>query len=154
MTLVSRRRLLVGIAASAASLTLALATQACLPSRPSPVPATLPPPTPPPRPPRVPATLSVDTRLGAVEAYRAHDRADEIGVSWMRLVFAWNELQKNGPGSWNPFYFRDDLLDNELASGRQVVGVLVGTPIWAGDGAPQDVPRGLDLPPNDPGNAW
>src|SRR5262245_31506413 len=103
MPLMSRRRLLVRGVTAVAGVALALATQACQPSRPAP--AT---PTPVPRPTRVPATSTFDTRFGAVEAYRAHDRADEIGVSWMRLVFAWNELQKAGPGSWNPFYFRDD----------------------------------------------
>ena len=41
------------------------------------------------------------------------------------------------------------MLKAELASGRQVVGVLIGTPTWAGEGSPQSVPRGLDLPPNE-----
>jgi hypothetical protein len=147
---ISRRRLLIQAGSAAVGLAAALAAQACLPHRP-----TTPTPTPaPPQPTRVPTTATFDTRFGAVEAYRAPERADAIGVSWMRLVFAWNELQKAGPGSWNRFYFRDDLLDRELASGRQVVGVIVGTPAWAGDGTTRSVPHGLDLPPEDPGNGW
>jgi hypothetical protein len=46
------------------------------------------------------------------------------------------------------------VLRAELASGRQIVGVLIGTPTWAGEGSPQSVPHGLDLPPNEIGNAW
>ena len=95
MPTLSRRQLLVRVGAVGTGLALALASQACQPSRPVPGPR---PPTPPPQPTSPPSTTYFDTRLGAVEAYRAHGRADEVGVSWMRLVFAWNELQKNGLG--------------------------------------------------------
>ena len=35
-----------------------------------------------------------------------------------------------------------------------MVGLLIGTPGWAGDGSPAAVPGGLDLPSEDPNNLW
>ena len=95
-----------------------------------------------------------DARFGAVEAFRANNHADEAGVRWTRLVFWWSGLQPNGPQSWNRFYFPDDLLQAELNRGRQVVGLLLNTPAWAGDGGPNSVPRGIDLPVDHPDNHW
>lgn len=95
-----------------------------------------------------------DPRFGAVEAYRARDQADAIGVRWSRLVFSWSSLQPTGPDSWNPFYFPDDLLRQEFNGGRRVVGLLIGTPPWAGDGGSSGPPRGLELPSDDRGNTW
>ena len=97
---------------------------------------------------------SPDSRFGAVEAFRARGQADAAGVRWSRIVFWWSGLQPDGPKSWNQFYFPDELLKSELASGRQVVGLLINTPPWAGDGSPNSVPRGLELPLNDSGNLW
>jgi hypothetical protein len=99
-------------------------------------------------------TSAYDVRYGAVEAFRAGRQADEAGVRWTRLVFWWRGLQPDGPNSWNPFYFPDDLLQAELNSGRQVVGLLINTPVWAGDGGPNSPPRGLHLPLNHPDNHW
>ena len=96
----------------------------------------------------------LDPRFGAVEAFRAQPHANAAGVCWTRLVFWWSALQPDGPTSWNPFYFPDDLLQSELDSGRQVVGLLINTPPWAGDGGPNSVPSGLDLPLDDPENHW
>jgi hypothetical protein len=49
----------------------------------------------------------------------------------------------------------DQTLSNELALGRQVVGLLVTTPGWATDlDVGPGVPRGLHLPVDDPGNLW
>lgn len=100
------------------------------------------------------ATSAFDLRFGAVEAYRASGQADAAGVRWTRLVFWWRGIQPSGPKSWNQFYFPDNLLKAELDSGRQVVGVLINTPAWAGDGSPNSVPRGLYLPLDDPNNLW
>jgi hypothetical protein len=99
-------------------------------------------------------TASFDVRFGAVEAFRANNQADSAGVRWTRLVFWWSGLQPDGPKSWNQFYFPDDLLQAELNSGRQVVGLLINTPAWAGDGSPNSVPRGLERGFNDPENHW
>ena len=98
------------------------------------------------------STESFDPRFGAVEAFRESDRADEAGVRWTRIVFWWSGLQPNDAKGWNQFYFPDDLLQAELSSGRRVVGLLMNTPAWAGDGSTQSPPRGLDRPLNDPEN--
>lgn len=95
-----------------------------------------------------------DPRFGAVEAFRANAQADEAGVRWTRIAFWWSGLQPDGPASWNPFYFPDDLLQAELDSGRDVVGLLMNTPAWAGDGSPHSVPRGLERSIDDPENSW
>ena len=99
-------------------------------------------------------TVRYDPRFGAVEAFRASALADQAGVRWSRIAFWWRGLQPDGPKSWNPFYFPDDLLQAELDSGRRIVGLLINTPPWAGDGSPAGVPRGLDLPPDHPDNHW
>jgi hypothetical protein len=103
---------------------------------------------------RTSSTLAFDPRFGAVEAFRARDQANAAGVRWSRLVFAWSAIQPSGPRSWNAGYFPDRLLEAELASGRRVVGLLIGTPPWAGHGSPSSPPRGLDLPPEHSDNAW
>jgi hypothetical protein len=95
-----------------------------------------------------------DVRFGAVEAFRASAQADAAGVRWTRLVFWWSALQPDGPESWNSFYFPDDVLQAELDSGRQVVGLLLKTPDWAGTGGPTSVPQGLGLPLDHPDNHW
>ncbi len=96
-----------------------------------------------------------DPRFGAVEAYEAPEQATLAGVGWERIIFWWHELQPNGPDDWNGQYFPDEILDRELAQGREVVGLLKNTPYWATDGEPlRGVPRGLYLPYDDPNNLW
>jgi len=76
-------------------------------------------------------------------------------VGWERVLFWWYKLQPNGPDDWNDQYFPDEILERELAQGREVVGLLNNTPHWATDGEPlRGVPRGLYLPHNDPNNLW
>lgn len=156
----TRRRLLRLAGLVAASGPIGGLLQACRPPvQLPPRPATPGPgkPTAPPAPTatKAPApTAAFDIRFGAVEAYRGREFADAAGVRWSRLVFWWSALQPNGPQSFNWNYFPDDLLRQELDSGRQVVGLLINTPPWAGDGAPSDVPRGLELALDDPQNAW
>jgi hypothetical protein len=99
-------------------------------------------------------TSAFDPRFGAVEAFRFSKRADEIGVRWTRIAFWWSGLQPDGPGGWNQFYFPDEYLQDELNSGRQVVGLLINTPRWAGDGGPNSPPHGLHLSLDHPDNHW
>ncbi|UCC62892.1 MAG: hypothetical protein JSV36_19430 [Anaerolineae bacterium] len=97
--------------------------------------------------------------FGAVESYDAPDAATLAGIGWTRVQLRWAELQPNGPGDWNPFFFPDPVLDRELADGREVVGLLINTATWAvsepiapnGFATP---PEGLYLPHDDPGNLW
>jgi hypothetical protein len=96
-----------------------------------------------------------DPRFGAVEAFRDPVAAAEAGVGWERILFYWSELQPNGPEDWNGYHVPNEWLDQATAAGREVVAVLKHTPAWATDGLPGcGVPRGLDLPVDDPGNTW
>ena len=106
--------------------------------------------------PQVFAQSSPDPRFGAVEAFRNPDAARDLNLGWERILFYWSELQRNGPDdAWNIYHVPDGWLDNARKAGRQVVGVIENTPAWATDGSPNiGVPRGLDLPIDDPQNLW
>ena len=98
---------------------------------------------------------SPDPRFGLVEAFWDPQAAAESGAGWERILFLWSAIQPNGPDDWNGFQVPDAPLEAARAAGREVVGVLKSTPAWATDGPPvSGVPRGLDLPPDDPGNLW
>src|SRR5574341_700736 len=104
---------------------------------------------------RVAAQRSSDPRFGIVNAYEAPDAAIESGASWEEITFRWDELQPSGPADWVPSPAIEAWLGEARAAGREVVGVLVGTPAWATDGAPgTGVPRGLYLSESDAGNTW
>ncbi len=101
------------------------------------------------------AQSSPDPRFGAVEAFRSPNDARELNLGWERILFYWSELQPNGPDDWNIFHVEDGWISTALANGRQVIGLLENTPRWATDGPNQiGVPRGLDLPIDDPNNLW
>lgn len=101
------------------------------------------------------APTSPDPRFGLVEAFWDAQAAAESGAGWERILFLWSAIQPGGPDDWNGFQVADEPLNAASAAGREVVGVLKSTPAWATDGAPvSGVPRGLYLPPDDPGNLW
>jgi hypothetical protein len=96
-----------------------------------------------------------DGRFGVVEAYAAPNAATALGAGWTRVTFEWNRIQPNSPDEWNVTPISDQVLANELAQGRQVVGLLITTPGWATDvGIGPGVPQGLYLPTDDPNNRW
>lgn len=96
-----------------------------------------------------------DARFGAVEAFWDTTSAIEAGVAWERILFYWSELQPNGPDDWNGYHVQDVWLEWAATQGREVVGLLKHTPQWATDGPLGcGIPRGLDLPIDDPGNLW
>ena len=96
-----------------------------------------------------------DVRFGAVEAFWDAASAVEAGVAWERILFYWSELQPTGPDDWNGYHVQDVWLEWAAAQGREVIGLLKHTPQWATDGPLGcGVPRGLDLPIDDPGNLW
>lgn len=96
-----------------------------------------------------------DPRFGAIQSYQAPDLAAGAGVGWDRLIVHWSVRQPDDPGQWIVPGEESAALDRARAAGREVVILLMGTPAWATDGRPEiGVPRGLDLPVDDPGNAW
>lgn len=97
----------------------------------------------------------VDPRFGVVQAYEAAEAAAEVEVGWERLFFSWPDMQPAGPDQWDEPYYGDAVIDQEVAAGRELVGLLISTPDWASVGTPLiSVPRGLYLPYDDPGNTW
>jgi hypothetical protein len=100
-------------------------------------------------------TSPPDHRFGAIEAFRDPVAAAEAGVGWERILFYWSELQPNGPNDWNGYHVPDEWLNQAAAAGREVMVILKHTPAWATDGPVGcGVPRGLDLPVDDPSNVW
>jgi len=71
------------------------------------------------------------------------------------MVIRWDARQPNSPDEWVvPKGEPEAILTAELA-GREMVALLMGTPDWATDELPiGGMPRGIDLPLNDPGNLW
>ena len=93
----------------------------------------------------------VDWRFGIVETYDAPADASAAGAAWTRVRFQWAEVQRGGPGTWTPAV-SDAQISTEIASGRTVVGLLIGVADYANNGS--NLPQGLDLPHTDPGNTW
>jgi hypothetical protein len=97
----------------------------------------------------------LNQQFGLVNAYEAPQAAYQSGAGWELMTFRWDDLQPGGPGNWNAAPEVEDWLNSARAAGREVVGVLIGTPDWATDGQPGvGVPRGLSLPVSEPGNLW
>ncbi|MGB0388070.1 MAG: hypothetical protein ACPGWR_24910 [Ardenticatenaceae bacterium] len=96
-----------------------------------------------------------DARFGIVQAYNAPEVATAAGVGWTRVLFWWHQMQIGGPHDWNPYYFKDEVLKEELESGRKMVGIVLGTAGWASEsGSDRAVPDGLYLPYDHPDNHW
>ena len=96
--------------------------------------------------------------FGAVQAIYNPDRASQLNVQWERLIFPWSLIQKDGPDSWSDGYFSDQQITQEAARGIQIVGLATYTPQWASTTPqtpkPTNVPANLNLPFDDPKNAW
>ncbi len=72
-----------------------------------------------------------DPRFGIVEAFVNGAAATEAGAGYTRIILRWDVIQPAGRDDWKPANVPDPLIDAELAAGRQVVAVLIGTPAWA-----------------------
>ena len=92
----------------------------------------------------------VDWRFGVIESYENPAEANNLGAAWTRVRFHWATTQAGGPGTWTPAV-SEGQINGELASGRMVVGLLIGVPDWAWENG---LPRGLHLPHDDPNNLW
>lgn len=93
--------------------------------------------------------------FGIVEGFWFPELSCELGVGWERIIFDWSQHQPNGPDDWFTLNVDDRWLRAAAACNREVVALLKHTPAWATDGTPGiGVPRGLELPLDDPGNVW
>jgi hypothetical protein len=72
-----------------------------------------------------------DPRFGIVETYVNPAAATEAGAGYTRIILRWDVIQPAGPADWKPANVPDPFIARELADGRQVVGLLIGTPAWA-----------------------
>jgi hypothetical protein len=77
----------------------------------------------------------VDPRFGIVDSYVNIDEANAAGAGWTRVIFRWDVVQPAGAGDWKPSNVPDTFIDSEIAAGREVVAVLIGTPAWATAGS-------------------
>ncbi len=93
--------------------------------------------------------------MGAVDAFRAPERAAEMGVQWQRIMFDWSAIQRSGPDEWSFGWSGEETARTERDAGRPVIGQFISTPSWAsGTSDPKSPPIGLDKPVDDPGNVW
>jgi hypothetical protein len=85
-----------------------------------------------------------DPRFGIVEAYVNSAAASEAGAGYSRIILRWDVIQPANGGDWKPANVPDPFIDQELAAGRELVAILMGTPAWAAaDGThdPRAVPN-------------
>ena len=69
-----------------------------------------------------------DPRFGIVETFVNPAAATEAGAGFTRVILRWDVIQPAGPADWKPANVPDPFIERELADGRQVVGLLIGTP--------------------------
>jgi hypothetical protein len=84
-----------------------------------------------------------DPRFGIVESYVNPAAAAEAGAGYTRIILRWDVIQPASPVDWKPANVPDPIIAEELAAGREVVAVLIGTPAWAsaqGGRSAKDVP--------------
>jgi polysaccharide biosynthesis protein PslG len=93
--------------------------------------------------------------FGAVESYYRPGEAAALGVTWDRIVFAWNRFQPNSPEEFDTSSVPDQFLADAAAGNRQIVGVIKSTPHWASASqTPAGVPFGIELAHDDPANLF
>lgn len=93
--------------------------------------------------------------FGVVDGYWRPADAGELGASWERITFDWARLQPQGPGSFEPKAMREEWITKAVSSGREMVGVIIGTPLWAStNGETNGIPSGLYEPIDSPSNLW
>ncbi len=93
--------------------------------------------------------------FGIVEGMWYPELTCALGVGWERIIFDWSQHQPEGQEEWYTLNVDDRWLKAANACGREVVAIVKNVPAWATDGTPgPGVPRGLDLPHDDPGNLW
>lgn len=76
---------------------------------------------------------TVDARFGIVDSFVNTAEATAAGAGWTRVFFRWDVIQPGGPADWKPANVPDPFLNAEVEAGREVVGVIIGTPAWASE---------------------
>ncbi len=79
----------------------------------------------------IPQPPPPDPRFGIVEAFANPQAATDAGAGYTRAILRWDVIQPSGRDDWQPANVPDPLIAGELAAGREVVGLLIGTPAWA-----------------------
>ncbi len=74
-----------------------------------------------------------DPRFGIVDSFVTVEEANAAGAGWSRIFLRWDVVQPGGPSDWKPANVPDTFLEAEIAAGREIVAVLIGTPTWATD---------------------
>jgi hypothetical protein len=98
---------------------------------------------------------SDDPWFGAVQSIAAPQAGINAGVKWQRLIFAWNQIQPDGPSDFKQGEYSDAQIDAQIAQGMPVVGITLYTPGWAARDSQysgRSVPRNLELPVDNPQN--
>ena len=94
-------------------------------------------------------------RFGIIEGFWMPELACELQVGWERIIFDWAQHQPNNTDEWHTLNVDDRWLKSASQCNREVVALLKNTPQWATNGAVGvGVPRGLDLPIDNPDNVW
>ncbi len=98
-----------------------------------------------------------DAHFGVNEGFAAAAFAHQLGARWTRWIVEWSEVYRQGPDDFNDFYIDAATLRRTQRHGYQMMGLLKSTPSWAQANPAhgvRSVPRGLDLPIDDPSNYW
>lgn len=74
-----------------------------------------------------------DSRFGSIGSQYREVR-DVLGLSYVRILFAWNDAVQSSPGAAPNFSFYDDIADG-LPSGVRALVVITGLPSWMSDPA-------------------
>jgi hypothetical protein len=72
-----------------------------------------------------------DPRFGLANSFVNTAEANSAGAGSTRIFLRWDVVQPGGFTDWKPSNVPDPLLAGDLAAGREVAAVLVGTPAWA-----------------------
>lgn len=101
------------------------------------------------------AQNNVPSPFGVVEGFWLPELTCELGAGWERIIFDWGQHQPESADDWYTLNVDDRWLKAANACNREIVAIFKNVPAWATDGTPGiGVPRGLDLPIDDPGNVW
>src|SRR3954462_13358563 len=63
--------------------------------------------------------------MGAVDAFRAPERAAEMGVQWQRIMFDWSAIQRRWPEEWSLGWSNEEMARRERDAGRPMIGQFI-----------------------------